>query len=174
MSQKYFGKVNLYFYAECKRCQLLHKVNVISQQIRKYHISNQQSKWHLAVKYHLAGLNFLAWSHWRASADDWLGKVECFAHLMHLRTRERPSLSKCKSASRCWVLSAVTGDTVFVRLLCGQWGNGVAQLVEHRLEIQRPQVRTLPGAQEKFECFQVKMLCWLVVDVPNPHVYTHA
>ena len=28
------------------------------------------------------------------------------------------------------------------------WGDGVAQLVEHRLAIQRPEVRTPSGAQE--------------------------
>ena len=30
------------------------------------------------------------------------------------------------------------------------WGDGVAQLVEHRLEIPKPEVRTPSGEHEKF------------------------
>ena len=39
-------------------------------------------------------------------------------------------------------------------------GDRVAQFVEHRLEIQKAEVRTTSGAQEKFVSFsESKMLC---------------
>ena len=60
-------------------------------------------------------------------------------------------------------------------------GDGVAQLVEHRLEIQRPEVRTLSGAQETFgrvfqsqnvvlTCRCAQPLC--VCTYKNDHVHT--
>ena len=40
-------------------------------------------------------------------------------------------------------------------------GDGVAQLVEHRLEIQRPEVRTPSGTQDEYVrvFLRVKLLC---------------
>ena len=54
----------------------------------------------------------------------------------------------------------------------------MAQWVERRTQIQRPEVRIQPatGAQETIvRVFsESKMLCWPAVGVPNPRVYTHA
>ena len=57
------------------------------------------------------------------------------------------------------------------------WGDGVAQLVEHRTQSRSKDPRFEP-CQEHVknisEFFRVKMLCWLAVGVPNLRVYTHA